>query len=35
VAGWAIKGDTPSVLINSSWLATAAVWYAIGRTKRA
>ncbi len=35
VAGWAIKGDTPSVLINSSWLATAAVWYAVGGTKHA
>jgi hypothetical protein len=30
VTGWAIKGDTRGTVVNGSWLATAALWYALG-----
>ena len=30
VAGWAIRGDTPAVVINGTWFVAAATWYALG-----
>jgi hypothetical protein len=36
VAGWIIKRDSMSAVINGSWLVIAAVWYAAaGRRRRA
>ena len=35
VAGWAVKGDTQAVVINSSWLVTSTVWYVLGARPRA
>jgi hypothetical protein len=30
VAGQAIGGSIPGIVINSAWLVVAAVWYALG-----
>jgi hypothetical protein len=35
VGGWALKGDRPAVVINSTWLVAANVWYAFGGRRRA
>jgi hypothetical protein len=34
VAGWALKGDPRAVVINSTWLVAANVWYALGGRSR-
>jgi hypothetical protein len=34
IAGWAIKGDTNSVIVNSSWLVISTVWYVLGGRSR-
>jgi hypothetical protein len=33
VAGWAIKGNTRSVVVNSAWLVSSTVWFARGRRR--
>ena len=30
VAGWVTKKDVGGVVVNASWLAVAAAWYALG-----
>lgn len=30
VAGWALKGRASAVALNSAWLVTSSVWYALG-----
>jgi hypothetical protein len=35
VAGWALKGDRRAVVINSTWLVAANIWYALGGRRRA
>jgi len=34
VLGWATLGDAPAVVVNSSWLVVASVWYALGGRRR-
>jgi hypothetical protein len=31
VAGQALKGNTPAVLVNGAWFVVAAIWYATRR----
>jgi hypothetical protein len=35
VAGQAIGGSIPGVVINSAWFVVAAVWYALGGRRQA
>ena len=35
VAGWAIKGDTGGVVVNTTWLAVSSVWFALGGRRHA
>jgi hypothetical protein len=30
ITGWAIKGDVTAVAVNSSWLVSSSIWYALG-----
>ena len=30
VAGWALAGNLRSVVVNTTWLVVAAVWYVLG-----
>ncbi len=34
VAGWATAGNLPAAAVNSAWLATSSVWYALGGRRR-
>ena len=34
VAGWAIKGQTRSVIVNGAWLVVSVVWYVLGGRRR-
>jgi hypothetical protein len=35
VLGWALDTNWQAVIINSAWLATSTVWYALGGRRRA
>jgi hypothetical protein len=35
VTGWALKGNTRSVIVNSSWLVASSVWFALGGRRQA
>jgi hypothetical protein len=34
VVGWATAGNVRAVVVNSSWLVVASIWYALGGGRR-